>query len=566
MSTAQIHDEIIAPDKKKPAPRGVGHKKRFFDEPGFAITSIILAAAIALFIILPLAVVLIRSFGIGGEGLTFDYYRQFFSGYYLTAYWNSTVAALLSTSIVIVLSLTVSMQVSRYRGPLATSYRGLALLPLVAPPFVFSLSLIILFGRNGLVTGWINNTFGTEFSLYGFWGVVVAQVLGYFPVGYMLIENTMRSLNYNLELASKDLGQSQIRTLFRVTFPLSRVGVLKAALVVFVMALADFGNPLIIGGNTSFLASEIYLLVIGQFNLEMAAVGSVFLLVPSLLFFIIQTYGMRSQVTSITGSSGRERVALTGIPKAVIFTVNSVFVASIALLFMMVVLGAFVRIIGVNNAFTLDNFGDAQGQSAIINSVIVSFFAALIAGVIGMLQGFLLVRKPIPGKRAFEFLTMFGLAVPGTAMGIGYLILFSGEPFFWTGTLWLLVVNLAFRKIGVGMQAAISRMHQMDKSMEEASSDLGVGPYMTFFRIIVPLMTPSLIAGFVYAFMTTMVSVSSIIFLVSPGTELGATYILTVAQSGQVGLACAVSVVLIGIVVLCMGLLKVIERKFGVKV
>ena len=182
-----------------------------------------------------------------------------------------------------------------------------------------------------------------------------------------------------------------------------------------------------------------------------------------------------------------------------------------------------------------------------------------------MLQGFIL-RKPIPAKQSLEFLTLFGLAVPGTAMGIGYLIMFGGAPFFWTNTVGLLIVNMAFRKIGVGMQAAIAKMHQIDESMEEASADLGVGPYRTFARVIVPIMAPSFVAGFVYAFMTAMVSVSAVIFLVGPGTELAATYILTLAESAKVGMACAVSLVLIVIVLASLALLKVIERRFGVKI
>lgn len=541
-------------------------KDRFFAEPGFAIATLVMAAAIVLFIIAPIGTVLIRSVGVGGEGFTLSYYAEFFDHYYLSAYWNSIKAAALSTVIVLVLSVFVAMQVTRSRSAVAKTYRGLALLPLVAPPFVFSLSLIILFGRNGIITGWIDDTFGISMSLYGFPGVVLAQVLGYFPVAYMLIENTMRSLNRDLELASRDLGQSQLRTLLRVALPLSKVGIAKAGLVVFVMAVADFANPLIIGGNTKFLASEAYLLVAGQFNLELAAVASVFLILPGLVFFVIQTYALKSDVTSIGGSSGTGHVPLTGWIKGVVGAVNTVFIGFIVLMFAMVTIGAFVKIIGVNNSFTLENFGDGQGNSAIVNSLVVSLIAAAVAAALGMFQGYLFVRKPIPGKNVLEFLTMFGLAVPGTAMGIGYVILFNGAPFFWTGTIWLLIVNMAFRKIGVGMQAAISRVHQIDTSMEEASADLGVGPYRTFGRVVVPLMLPSFVAGFVYAFMTAMVSVSAVIFLVSPGTDLASTYILTVAESGKVGLASAVSVLLIAIVLAAMGVLKFIERRFGVRI
>jgi len=224
-------------------------------EPGFAIATLIMGVAILLFIILPVLAVLIRSIGIGSDGLTLSHYFEFFDPYYLGAYWNSIKAAVISTAIVVVLSVVVSLYVTRSRGIGARIMSGVSLLPLVAPPFVFSLALIILFGRRGLATNWLNATFDLNLSIYGFKGVVIAQVLGNFPVAYMLVETTMRSLNPTLEAASVDLGASQPRTLARVTLPLSKVGITKAGLLVFVMALADFSNPLVIGGNTRFLAS-----------------------------------------------------------------------------------------------------------------------------------------------------------------------------------------------------------------------------------------------------------------------------------------------------------------------
>lgn len=539
---------------------------RFWSEPGFAVATILMGAAILVFIVLPIFAVLVRSLGVGGTGFTVEHYSAFFNRYYLGAYWNSIRAAFISTLIVVILGVFVSLYVTRGRTVGTRLVSGVALLPLVAPPFVFSLALIILFGRRGLATNWINSTFDLDVSIYGFKGVVLAQVLGNFPVAYMLIETTMRSLNPTLEAASQDLGASQARTLARVTLPLAKIGITKAALLVFVMAIADFSNPLVIGGNTRFLASETYLLVVGQFNLELAAVASVFLVIPGAIVFILQTYAMKGDVTSIDTDSGAIREPLTGWVRGVITTGTYLFSGFVLLMFGMVAVGAFVKIPGVNNTLTLENFGGTASTTALTNSVVVSLIAAVLAAGLGMLQGFLFVRKPIPAKRSLEFLTLFGLAVPGTAMGIGYLIMFGGAPFFWTGTVSLLVLNMAFRKIGVGMQAAIAKMHQIDESMEEASADLGVGPYRTFARVIVPIMGPSFVAGFVYAFMTSMVSVSAVIFLVGPGTELAATYILTLAESAKVGMASAVSLVLIAIVLGSLGLLKVVERRFGVKI
>ncbi|GGB45613.1 hypothetical protein GCM10011409_23980 [Lentibacillus populi] len=541
---------------------------RFWAEPWFAIATIVLVVAIILFIVAPVLAVLLKSFGIGTGQLTFDYYKDFFQApYYWDALLNSVLSAIISTIIVLFLSINIALYVTRSKSFLSKSFQGISLLPLVAPPFIFSLSLIILFGRSGIVTDYISHLFGGEFSIYGFWGVVLAQIIGYFPIGYMLIESTMRNMNADLEYASQDLGANQWKTIGSITLPLAKSGIIKAGLLVFVMALADFSNPLIIGGGTRFLASEAYLLVVGQHNLELAAVLGVFLIIPSLLIFIFQTYFLKdSSVGTISGESGSYSVPLSKSVKFFVGTISTIFTAFILLMFIMVVLGAFVKIIGINNTFTLEHFNNETGWDSLYTSLFVSFVSAILAAGIGILQGFLFARKPIPGKKLLEFLTLFGLAVPGTVMGIGYVLIFNGPPFFLTGTVMILVLNMTFRKIGVGLEAAISKMHQIDISMEEASNDLGAGPYKTFWKVIVPLMVPPFAAGFIYALMTAMVSISSVVFLISPNTNLVAIYILNLAEQAKIGLASAMSFIMIVIVLACLGLLKFVEKKTGVRI
>lgn len=542
--------------------------KRFWSEPGFAILTLILAVSILFFIVVPVMAVLLKSFGIGSEQMTMAHYKEFFSSStYLNALRNSVTSSVMTTILVTILSVIVALYVTRTRGFLSKFYGGVSLLPLVTPPFIFSLSLIILFGRNGLITQVLNDWFGWEFSIYGFWGVVFSQVIGYFPMGYMLVESTLRNMNPSLEHASRDLGSNQWRTLRKVTLPLAKSGIIKAALLVFVMAMADFSNPLIIGGKEAFLASETYLAVVGIHNMELAAVMGVFLIVPSLIIFIFQTYFLKdTNLETISGESGGSNAPLSKSVKTVVTTISTLFIVFILGMFAMVVLGAFVKIIGINNTFTLDHFTEINDWSSLKTSIIVSLIAAVFAAIIGLLQGYLFARKPIPGKKILEFLTLFGLAVPGTVMGIGYVLIFNGSPFFLTGTVTLLVLNMTFRKIGVGMENSISKMHQIDSTMEEASSDLGAGPYRTFLKIVAPLLTPSFVAGFVYTFMTAMVSISSVVFLISPGTNLVAVEILNMAEQAKIGMASAMSFVLIVIVLFCLGILKFLEKKLGVKI
>lgn len=542
--------------------------KRFWTEPVFAVAAIVVAVLLLIFILLPLLAVFLRSFGIGDEGFTLEHYQQFFQrSTYYKSLLNSIMVGVVSTSIIISISIPFALYVTRTTSAISKVYRGLSLLPMVAPPFIFSLSLIILFGRRGVITEIINDVFGTQFSIYGFWGVVVAQVLSLFPVAFMMIEGSMRSMNPNLEYASRDLGASQTQTMFKVTLPLASTGILKAGLLVFVMALADFSNPIIIGGETSFLASDAYLLVTGKQNLEMAAVLGVFLIIPSIIVFLFQTYYIKdTDITSIDSSSGAGNLSLNKPLKAITFGISTLMALFITIMFLMVVLGAFVKIIGVNNTLTFDHFADPSGWNFIYTSVIVSFLGALLASFLGLLQGYLTVRKNIPAKKLLEFVALFGVAVPGTVIGIGYVLIFNGPPLFLTGTVLLLVMNMTFRKIGVGLEAVISKLNQIDISMEEASADLGAGPVRTLRKIVLPILSPAFVSGFVYAFMTSMVSVSSVIFLISPGTNLAATYILNLASQASVGRASAMSVILIVVVLICLAILKWIERRYDTKI
>lgn len=543
------------------------HWHNLRSEPGTTAVAAVVAALLILFILLPVLFVFLRSFGIGSGEVTLQHYAKFFQRpTYFKALTNSVLAGGISTGIIISISIPYALYVTRTNSLISKIYRSISLLPLVAPPFIFSLALIILLGRRGVVTQVLHEWFGVSFSIYGFWGVIISQVLGYFPIAYMMIESSLRSMNPNLEHASRDLGSGQTRTIFKVTLPLAGTGILRGALVVFVMALADFSNPLIIGGGEPFLASAAYLLVMGRQDLEMAAVLGVFLIVPSLIVFIFQTYFSKgSDVTSIDSSAGGENLPLNNKLQAIVFTISTLMTLFITVMFVMVVLGAFVSIIGVNNTLTLKHFSNQTNWDFMYNSVLVSFFAALLAAGLGIVQGYLNVRKNIPGNKFMEFIALFGLAVPGTVVGIGYVLVFNGPPFFLTGTVLLLVLNMTFRKIGVGLEAGISKLHQIDYSLEEASADLGSSTFRTFRKIVLPLLRPAFMAGFVYTFMTAMVSVSSVIFLISPKNNLASVYILNLANQAQIGRASAMSFILIVIVLLCMAILRRLESRSNIK-
>ncbi len=546
-----------------PAPTWRQELRAFLTEPPLVGVTAALVVGVVVFIFLPIAAVLARSLGWGTpDGLTLRHFQEFFSqSYYLRALRNSLVTSSAATAIIMVGGLACALLVTRMRGAWTGLLRLVALLPLLAPPFIFSLALIILGGRRGLIA----RTLDIEFSIYGWTGVILAQAIAFFPVGYMMCENVLSARGRPLEDAAADLGAGAWTVMRTITLPLAMPGVLKGALLVFVMCLADFANPMMIGRGLPFLATESYLLVVGQQKLELAAVLSVFLIVPALLVFVVHRYLLQERAYTTIGGIGvasEERP----LPAAVLIPLVLLALAVVLVIvstFGVVVATAFTRVFGLDYTFTLEHFESPVGWRALATSLRVSLAAGFAAAIPGIVLAYLVARKPVPARGALEFLTLFGLMVPGTVVGIGYILAFNHPPLLLTGTTAILVISLVARYVGVAVQAGISRLQQIDRSLEEASLDAGATPVTTFVRVVAPLLGSAFLVGLLYAFMSSMITISSLIFLIAPGTRLAAVYVLSLAEQGEYGLAAALSVILIAIVLACTLIIRLVARRFG---
>ena len=499
-------------------------------------------------------------FKLGQETInSFATYVEFFSKrYYWEALKNSILLAIITTILVVCIAFCFAYLGLRgpeiFKGPL----RLLSLLPLIAPPFIFALSLIVIGGRKGILT----KAFMLPFHVYGWPGVIIAQTITFLPLGYLMIENVLRSLSPNLDEAASDMGASDLQILFKITIPLAAPGILKAALLVFIMSIADFGNPMLIGGGVPFLATKAYFLWISEANLEMAAVFCVFLVIPSMIIFIVHEYILKGKMyTTIGGKpqqTEKKKISPTIVaPMMIIATPVSLM---ILLCFGVIFVGAFTKILMIDNSFTLAHFETQNGIRSLMSSLKFAFSAALIAPGIGIALSYILVRKRIPLKRALEFVALLGFAVPGTVMGVGYILAFNSPPLKLTGTFAIMVINEAFRNLSVGLEAGVSKLQQVDVSIEEAAVDMGASAFQTFTRIVLPLISSAFVAGFIYTFMVGMIAVSAVIFLISPGNYLASLYILSVAEEGFLGMACAISVMLILVVLACLGSLKLLAK------
>lgn len=499
-------------------------------------------------------------YGLGQETIkSFANYVDFFSrSYYYKALRNSIILAITATALIIPIAFCFSYLGLKGPGLIKGSLRLIALLPLVAPPFIFALSLILIGGRMGILTKLLH----LPFNLYGWPGVIIAQVITFLPLGYLMIDNVLKSLGSDLDDAASDIGASGVDILFKITIPLAAPGILKATLLVFIMSIADFGNPMLIGGGVSFLATDAYLLWIGENNLEMAAVFCIFLVLPSLIIFIINEYLLKGKgYTTIGGkpqqSEKREISRTIFYPMMTITTIMSLM---ILLCFGMIFIGAFTKIIMIDNSFTLEHFWSPNGIRSLLTSLKFSLGAALIAPTIGVTLSYILVRKRIPLKRVVESMALLGFAVPGTVMGVGYILFFNSPPLKLTGTFMIMIINEAFRNLSVSLEAGVGKLHQVDISIEEAAIDMGANTFRVFTRIVLPIISSAFVAGFIYTFMVGMIAVSAVIFLITPGNNLASLYILAVAEEGFLGMACAISVMLIVVVMACLGALKLLSR------
>ena len=523
-----------------------------------------LFALLAIFLAFPLVMVFIKSLW-GDDGFTLSFYQEFFSyNFYYWSFLNTMILGLSVMVILVVVGFCFAYMTTKGPHWLRTPLKICALMPLCAPPYIFSISLITLFGRNGMVT----NFFDLDFNIYSWTGVIVAQCLAFLPLSYMMIENVLNSQNPSLEESAADMGASEFTIIRAITIPLAAPGVLKAALLVFVMTIAEFGNPAILGGRIPFLAPDTYLMITGEGDFNMASVLSVVLMVPCIIIFIIHNYILKGKgYTTIVGKpTAVDPKDMTPVIKYSILAIVVPVAIMILLSFAVIVLGAFVKIVGVDNTFVIDHMLNMQSNTAIFNSVKLSLLAGLFGAIVGTLLAYVIMRGKFKGRKIMEMLALSGFALPGTVIGVGYIMAFNSPPFLLAGTIWILILNCAFRFLAVGVEAGISKLHQISIEIEEASADLGADFITTFFKVILPIMFSAFIAGFIYTFMTTMMSLSSVIFLVTPGFDLAAVYIYLTAQLGELGLASAATVKMMLIVVICFASLKLLAKKTGLDV
>jgi iron(III) transport system permease protein len=498
--------------------------------------------------------------------------------------WNTLFLAVLvgfgTTGLGLAFALIATRTAMRFKGAL----RMLTILPIITPPFVIGLALILMFGRSGSVTALLNTWFGVAPSrwIYGLPGIFLAQMLAFTPIAFLVLIGVVQGISPSLEEAAQTLRARRWTVFATVSLPLIRPGLANAFLLGFIESLADFGNPLVLGGNFEVLSTKIFFAVVGAaHDQSRAAVLSIVLLGFTLAAFVVQYAWVGRRVyTTVTGKGDAgiplplpRRLAwlcyATAIPWALFtFAVYGIILA-----------GGFVRSMGRDATPTLEHyltgfriemtphglFFSGSAWNSFFATIEIAAIAAPITAAIGLLTAWLLTRQNFAGRRIFEFATMLSFAIPGTVVGVSYILAFNVPPIEITGTAFVLVMCFVFRNMPVGVRAGIATLSQIDKSLDEASLTLGARSAATVRHVIVPLLRPAIVASLVYSFVRAMTAVSAVIFLVTAEWNMATTYIVGRVEAGEFGLAIAYSSVLIAVMLVAILLIQAMvgERRLG---
>lgn len=523
-------------------------------DPFVAGALLSVVALVAVFVVYPMVVISTRAFETDTGGYSPLVLLDNLASARLWRVTLNTVllgalAALGST----LLGLMLALAVARSRRRFARAFRFLSVLPIITPPFVIGMALIVAFGRAGAVTGALGLS-GSRY-IYGLPGVLLAQLLAFTPVAFLILVDALQGVSPSMEEAAQTLRATPTRTFLTVTLPLLKPAFANAFLVGFVESLADFGNPLVLGGSGfEVLATDTYFAVAGaQADIPRAAAMGLVLLVLTLCAFVAQQrFVGGAGYTTVTGKgdAGLPLALPPPVLDGLALTVSTAWTAFTLAVYALVLTGGFVKAMGRDHTPTLEHFtvlfGPGGGAwSSLVTTVTLSLVAAPLTAAFAMLTAWLLARQDFRGKKAFEFSTMLAFAVPGTVVGIAYLLAFNTPPFDLVGTGVVLVLSFVFRNMPVGIRSGLAALSQLDKSLDEASLTLGASTSKTVGKVVLPLMRPTVVIALVYGFVRAMTAVSAVIFLVSAEHNLSTTYILAQVESGQYGRAIAYSCVLI---------------------
>lgn len=508
---------------------------------------ILLIIAFLLFILYPIVGLFIRSLTEGGEWSLY-YYKDLFKDENLELIRNSVFVASLSSICATILALSIGLY-AHFKGAKIRNYiyRGL-MISMISPPFISSLGLLTLFGRRGLIS---YGLLGLTLNPYGWHGIVLLQSLGGIPLSAMFIMAGLNQIDSRLILASRDLGANTWQTLKNVILPSLIPTILSVLFLRFTMNISDFTTPIIIGGRFNVLATEAYLRVYAQANLNGAAAMTVLLLPPALMAFFFYNKNLQKTNTLSDRSKILDVESLNfKLPKLINFisaTITVIFFIIMVVQYGNIFIQAISRNVSGKLVFTTDHlhFFQTRHFDALLRTIYMALIAGLLSTIFGLLLSYYNRMRRIPGMKSIEFIGSLPYIIPGIFFGLAYIVAFHNGPIKMTGTLIILIINCTFRHVSVGTKAANAAFENIDKKLEWASYDLGASKLQSLCTLIFPMLRPTFLTSFINAFTASMTTVGPLMLLISPKNLIISVLMFSEVSNGRYGQAAVMGVSLI---------------------
>lgn len=518
---------------------------------------------LVLFLVCPLCTLFIKAFqDKNGVFVGMAQFAKYFSSKAMVyAISNTFFIAIVSTLIAVTLAFIFAYALSRKNVPCKSFFRYVGMMPLFAPTMLLGIALIYLFGNKGILTA-----LGLSIPLYGKVGIIIAESIYCFPVATTILMVAFSAADNRLYEAAETMGTSPIRKMLTITIPNVKYGLISAFFVAFTYSFTDFGAPSVVGGNYNVLATDVYKQVVGQQNFNMGAVVGIILLFPAVLSFVVDRITSQKQSAAISAKSVPYQIKPHKASDigAAVFCV--VIAGAMILFFAVALFASLIKLWPYNLTFTLSNYdltavAAGNGGVAFKNSIMISLLTAFLGTILTFTGAYLIDKSksfPVSRKIAY-FLSITPLAIPGTVIGLSFIMFFNASvfqipftdygimnPFHGIyGTIWIILLANMIHFYSVPFSTATTALKRIDREFETVSESMGVPFYRTLWKVTIPMCFPAICEMWVYFFVNALVTVSAVVFLYSPASPIASVMIVSMKGAGQTAPAAAMCMLLL---------------------
>ncbi|WP_010450776.1 putative 2-aminoethylphosphonate ABC transporter permease subunit [Vibrio rotiferianus] len=509
-----------------------------------------LSTMMVLFILMPLWAMLTKSVqNANGEFVGLANFATYFSSSSLwVSVGNTFTLGVIVTSVVGVLAFGYAYALTRSCMLFKGLFQILGTAPILAPSLLPAISLIFLFGNQGIAKEMLLGN-----SIYGVIGISMGLIFWTFPHALMILTTSLRTSDARLYEAARALKTSPIKTFFMVTLPAAKYGLISTLIVVFTLVITDFGVPKVIGGSYNVLATDIFKQVVGQQNFAMGAVTSIMLLFPAVMAFGADRWVQKKQKSLFDTRTVPYQPEPNKARDSICLVYCSIISIAVLAVLGMAVYGSLVTFWPWNKALTLNNYNFAEmstyGWSPFFNSLTLAGWTALIGTAIIFVGAYCIEKGRAfgPIRQVMQMLSVVPMAVPGMVLGLGYIFYFNdaNNPLnVLYGTMAFLVINTVVHYYTVGHMTALTALKQLPSEIEATAASVKLPQYKLFFKVTLPVCLPAILDIATYLFVNALTTTSAVVFLYSTDTIPASVSILNMDDAGQTGAAAAMAVMI----------------------